>query len=58
MRAVARLGAERFPVYGRNVYESSRVDAFLDANLVFARDSQIYLLALSDGLRRATSMAG
>jgi glutathione S-transferase len=49
MRAVARLGAERFPVYGRNVYESSRVDAFLDASLVFARDSQIYLLALSDG---------
>ena len=26
MRAVARLGAERFPVYGRNVYESSRVE--------------------------------
>jgi glutathione S-transferase len=49
MRAVTRLGAERFPVYGRNVYESSRVDAFLDASLVFARDSQIYLLALSDG---------
>jgi glutathione S-transferase len=49
MRAVARLGAERFPVYGRNVHESSRVDAFLDASLVFARDSQIYLLALSDG---------
>ena len=49
MRAVARLGAERFPVYGSNVYESSRVDAFLDASLVFARDSQIYLLALSDG---------
>ena len=58
MRAVARLGAERFPVYGRNVHESSRVDAFLDASLVFARDSQIYLLALSDGLPRATSMAG
>ena len=49
MRAVARLGAERFPVYGRNVRESSRVDAFLDASLVFARDSQIYLLALSNG---------
>jgi hypothetical protein len=58
MRAVARLGAERFPVYGRNVYESSRVDAFLGASLVLARDSQIYLLALSDGLPRATSMAG
>jgi glutathione S-transferase len=49
MRAVARLGAERFPVYGRNAYESSRIDAFLDASLVFARDGQIYLLALSHG---------
>ena len=49
MRAVARLGAERFPVYGRNVYESSRIDAFLDASLVFARDGQIYLLALTNG---------
>ena len=48
-RIVARLGAERFPVYGRNVYESSRIDAFLDASLVFARDGQIYLLALSNG---------
>lgn len=48
MRAVARLGAERFPVYGRNVYETSRIDAFLDASLVFARDAQIYLLALTN----------
>ena len=48
MRAVARLGAERFPVYGRNVYESSRVDAFLDASLVFARDSR----DLSPGIKR------
>jgi hypothetical protein len=29
MRAVARLGAERFPIYGRNVYESSRIAADL-----------------------------
>jgi glutathione S-transferase len=49
MRAVARLGAQRFPVYGRNLYETSRIDAFLDASLVFARDAQIYLLALSSG---------
>jgi glutathione S-transferase len=49
MRAVARLGAGCFPVYGRDAYESSRIDAFLDAGLVFARDSQIYLLALSNG---------
>jgi len=49
MRAVARLGEARFPLYGRDVYEASRIDGFLDVSLVFARDSQIYLLALSDG---------
>jgi glutathione S-transferase len=49
MRAVARLGQERFPIYGRSVYESSRIDGFLDASLAFARDGQIYLLALRDG---------
>jgi len=49
MRAVARLGQERFPLYGRGAYESSRIDSFLDASLVFARDGQIYLLALRDG---------
>ena len=49
MRAVARLGEARFPLYGRNAYEASRIDSFLDVSLVFARDSQIYLLALSAG---------
>jgi glutathione S-transferase len=49
MRAVARLGQERFPIYGRDAYESSRIDGFLDASLVFARDGQLYLLALRDG---------
>jgi glutathione S-transferase len=49
MRAVARLGAMTFPLYGRDAYEASRIDSFLDVSLVFARDSQIYLLALSDG---------
>jgi glutathione S-transferase len=44
MRAVARLGQERFPLYGRDAYESSRIDSFLDASLVF-----VYLLALRDG---------
>jgi len=48
MRAVARLGAKRATLYGRNPYEASRIDSFLDASLVFARDSQIYLLALRD----------
>src|SRR3984957_14684865 len=49
MRAVARLGAERFPIYGRSAYESSRIDGCLEASLVFARDGQIYLFALRDG---------
>jgi glutathione S-transferase len=49
MRAVARLGEARFPLYGCDAWEASRIDSFLDVSLVFARDSQIYLLALSDG---------
>jgi elongation factor 1-gamma len=49
MRTVARLGEGRFPLYGRGPYESSRVDSFLDASLVFARDAQIYLLSLARG---------
>jgi glutathione S-transferase len=46
MRAVARLGERRFALYGRDPYEASRVDSFLDASLVFARDAQSYLLSL------------
>lgn len=49
LRAVARLGEQRFPLYGAGVYEASRVDGFLDASLVFARDAQLYLLALMNG---------
>ena len=49
MRAVARLGEATFPLYGRDAWDASRIDSFLDVSLVFARDSQIYLLALSDG---------
>ncbi|WP_375776823.1 glutathione S-transferase [Bradyrhizobium sp. ma5] len=49
MRAVARLGEAKFPLYGRDAYEASRIDSFLDVSLVFARDTQIYLLALSAG---------
>lgn len=47
MRAVARLGQGRVQLYGRDAYEASRIDGFLDASLVFARDSQIYLLSLA-----------
>jgi glutathione S-transferase len=49
MRAVARLGKERFPLYGSDVYQASRIDSFLDVSLIFARDTQIYLLSLLDG---------
>jgi glutathione S-transferase len=49
MRAVARLGNVKLGIYGKDPYETSRIDSFLDASLVFARDSQIYLLALGSG---------
>ena len=49
MRAVARLGEKQFPLFGNGPYEASRVDSFLDASLVFARDAQTYLLSLLDG---------
>ncbi len=49
MRAVGRLGQERYPVYGTNAYSAARVDSFLDVSLVFARESQIYLLSLASG---------
>jgi glutathione S-transferase len=49
MRAVARLGDVKLGLYGKDPYETSRIDSFLDASLVFARDSQIYLLALGSG---------
>ena len=47
MRAVARLGNEHYPVYGTDAYSAARIDSFLDTSLVFARDSQIYLLSLA-----------
>src|SRR5262245_16034689 len=49
MRAVARLGESEFPLYGCDAYEASRIDSFLDASLVFARDMQLYLLSLMNG---------
>src|SRR5262249_10921261 len=42
-------GEKTFPLYGHDAYEASRIDSFLDVSLVFARDAQIYLLALSGG---------
>jgi glutathione S-transferase len=57
MRAVARLGERAFPLYGRDAYEASRIDSFLDVSLVFARDAQIYLLALGGGTVSAETHA-
>ena len=49
MRAVARLGGVETGIYGDDPYTTSRIDSFLDASLLFARDSQIYLLAINNG---------
>lgn len=46
LRAVARAGAPATDLYGKNDQQASRIDSFLDANLVFAREAQVYLLAL------------
>ena len=51
MRAVARLAGADAAIYGGgDAYAAARIDGFLDASLVFARDSQIYLLSFrADG---------
>jgi elongation factor 1-gamma len=51
-RAVARLAPRDVGLYGRDAYHASRIDGFLDAALVFAREAQVYLLDL--GARRVT----
>ena len=43
LRAVARAGNG---LYGTSALSASRIDSFLDANLVFAREAQVYLLDL------------
>jgi glutathione S-transferase len=50
LRAVARIAGDRTDLYGRgDPYLTSRIDSFLDASLVFARDVQLYLLKLASG---------
>ena len=46
MRSVARIGENTNNVYGFDAFSSSRIDSFLDTSLVFACDSQAYLLSL------------
>ncbi len=45
MRAAARLGPKADSICGVGAIESSRIDAFLDRTLLFARDIQLYLLS-------------
>jgi glutathione S-transferase len=52
-RAVARIAVRDVGLYGRDAWSASRIDGFLDATLVFAREVQVYLLEL--GARRATA---
>ncbi len=52
-RAVVRLAPSDGGLYGRDAYHASRIDGFLDAALVFAREAQVYLLDL--GARRVTA---
>ncbi len=49
---LAALGAAAGGLYGEGPYEAARIDSFLDAGLVFARETQAYLLALA--ARKAT----
>ena len=49
LRSVVRAAPDKpgLPkLYGSEHYEASRIDSFLDANLVFAREAQVYLLGI------------
>jgi glutathione S-transferase len=48
LRAVARAAGGNHGLYGSDAYSASRIDSFLDANLVFAREAQVYLLAMDE----------
>ena len=45
LRATVRASTTDHGLYGRDGYTASRIDSFLDAGLVFAREAQVYLLA-------------
>ena len=47
LRAVARQDKVN-NLYGKNLFEASRVDSFLDSGLVFSREHQEYLFGLED----------
>ena len=58
LRSIAR-SSKHETLYGRNNFEASRIDSYLDANLVFAREAQVYLLEIGhltkEGYTRMTS---
>ena len=47
LRATIRASRIDHGLYGRDGYAASRIDSFLDAGLVFAREAQVYLLGVS-----------
>ena len=46
MRAVARVSAVKSLYGSEDAFKKSRIDSFLDANLVFAREFQVYVLEI------------
>ena len=48
LRAVARECKDKSLYGGEDINLTSRIDSFLDANLVFSREFQVYLLELED----------
>ena len=51
LRSVVRASQESHALYGRDGTEASRIDSFLDACLVFAREAQVYLLGIKSMTR-------
>jgi len=47
LRAVARQD-DTNNLYGKDIFEASRIDSFLDSGLVFSREHQEYLFGLKD----------
>ena len=47
MRAVARVSEEKSLYGDEDPFKQSRIDSFLDANLVFAREFQVYVLEIN-----------
>jgi glutathione S-transferase len=48
LRAVVRAAENDQGLYGKTGDEASRVDSFLDAALVLAREAQVYLLSINE----------